>query len=332
MDGANERDRSINRLRDRIDRKGADIVAGHYVLIDGVEDRLIIHATQIIDQKTFNALPGHYVGLGQVVQIKDTRGRISHWLVTEVDFLDAVTCKGRIERCNRQLSWQSRITGDIVSCWVKSAKPYFSNLDSGKVVTASSREYVFQAPHNEDTTTLALNDRFLLEKINGKAKSYKITSIDTMTGYMDGVEDKGYLIINVEQDAFNPETDNDELMIADYVPKEAPPAAAGRCEIVYPGKPTLTVGGSAKTFTANFYSDSGDIIVLPDGAAPRWDIVLADEGLRDKFVVQVFPDTYSIKIRASNDYSLADARLRLCVAVDGTEYSAYVDLAVKAGW
>ena len=332
MDGANERDRSINRLRDRIDRKGADIVAGHDVLIDGIEDRLIIHATQIIDQKTFNALPGHYVGLGQVVQIKDTRGRISHWLVTEVDFLDAVTCKGRIERCNRQLSWQSRETGEIVFCWVKATKPYFSNLDSGKVITASSREYVFQAPHNEDTTTLALNDRFLLEKINGKAKSYKITSIDTMTGYVEGVEDRGYFIINVEQDAFNAETDSAEMMIADYIPQEAPPAAIVRCEIVYPGKPTLTVGGSAKTFTAKFYNEAGDNIVLPGGTAPRWDIILADDGLRDKFTVQILPEAYSIKIKASNDYGLSGARLRLCVAIDGTEYRAYVDLTVKAGW
>ncbi len=331
MDGENERDRSINRLRERIDRKESGLVAGCDVLIDGAEARLIIHATQIIDQKTFNTLPGHYVRLGQTVQMKDSRGYISHWLVTEVDFIDAVTCKGRIERCNFKLVWQSPATGDIVSRWAKAQKPYASNLDSGKVITASSRDYVMQIPYDAETAMLELNHRFLLEKINGKAKAYKLTSINTLTGRSGGDDSEGYMIFDFEQDVFNAETDNADLMIANYKPKDEP-AAAGRCEITYSGKPTLSVGGSAKTFTARFYNEAGDSISLPDGAAPRWEIFLADESLRDKFTIQELPEACSVKIKAANDYGLADVRLRLSMAVDKTEYGAYVDLTVKAGW
>lgn len=172
--------------------------------------------------------------------------------------------RGRIQICQKQITWQDDNTHEIRSLWATVEKPYYSNLEENKTLSYSTREFRIQMPFDEYSANLNIGKRLMLEIVNGVPKTYRITSIDQMTSRIDyNGEQVGFLSFNVEQDLYNPETDNAEKMICDYVPiegtEEIPP------EVVYPpqedepeytltidftGAPTVQTGGFGKLFTA----------------------------------------------------------------------------------
>lgn len=185
-------------------------------------------------------------------------------MITERDAEDEITVRGRIQICQKQITWQDDNTSEIRSLWATVEKPYYSNLEENKQVSYSTREFRIQMPFDEYSANLNIGKRLMLEIVNGVPKTYRITSIDQMTSRIDyNGEQVGFLSFNVEQDLYNPETDNAEKMICDYVPidnAEEPP------EIVYPpvedeaskyvlsidftGASTIQTGGFGKLFTA----------------------------------------------------------------------------------
>lgn len=126
----------------------------------------------------------------------------------------------------------------------------------------STREFRIQTPFDEYSARLNIGKRLMLEIVNGEPKTYRITSIDQMTGRIDYDNDQiGFLSFNVEQDLYNAETDNVEKMICNYVPEDA----SDNVEITYPddntvddrvlsieftGEPSIPTGGFGKLFTA----------------------------------------------------------------------------------
>lgn len=170
--------------------------------------------------------------------------------------------RGRIQICQKQIVWQDDQTKKIVSLWATVEKPYYSNLSENKVMSYSTREFRIQTPFDEYSARLNIGKRLMLEIVNGEPKTYRITSIDQMTGRIDYDNDQiGFLSFNVEQDLYNAETDNVEKMICNYVPEDA----SDNMEITYPddnivddrvlsieftGEPSIPTGGFGKLFTA----------------------------------------------------------------------------------
>ena len=175
---------------------------------------------------------------------------------------DEITVRGRIQICQKQIVWQDDQTKKIVSLWATVEKPYYSNLSENKVMSYSTREFRIQTPFDEYSARLNIGKRLMLEIVNGEPKTYRITSIDQMTGRIDYDNDQiGFLSFNVEQDLYNAETDNVEKMICNYVPEDA----SDNVEITYPddntvddrvlsieftGEPSIPTGGFGKLFTA----------------------------------------------------------------------------------
>lgn len=215
--GQTERDRVIARERDMLMRRRYDSAALKEVEVHGVEQSLFIHATDVASEKTFNTLPGETIELGDVIFWNKM-----HWLVTNVDFDDEVTRKGRIQQCNRQIRWQNPKTGKIVERWCLATKPYTSNIHEGTIVANSNREYKVQIGFDDETILVGLNRRFLLEEIDGEPKAYEVVSVDTITNRYEDVGG-GFLVWNLSQHEYNPATDNAALMIADYVKPDAQP-------------------------------------------------------------------------------------------------------------
>lgn len=212
-----------------------------------------------MNQKIIHTLPGEDFSIGSIVYWSK-----SHWLITERDAEDEITVRGRIQICQKQITWQDDNTHEIRSLWATVEKPYYSNLEENKYMSYSTREFRIQMPFDEYSANLNIGKRLMLEIVNGVPKTYRITSIDQMTSRIDyNGEQVGFLSFNVEQDLYNPDTDNVEKMICDYVSideAEEPP------EIVYPpveenepeyklsieftGAPTIQTGGFGKLFTA----------------------------------------------------------------------------------
>nr|DAH32162.1 MAG TPA: head closure knob [Caudoviricetes sp.] len=260
LNGSTQRDRIINKsVHDQ--NKLAPVSPSYKdVTIDDIPRKLNIISSTVMNQKIIHTLPGEDFAIGSIVYWSK-----SHWLITERDAEDEITVRGRIQICQKQITWQDDNTYEIRSLWATVEKPYYSNLEENKTLSYSTREFRIQMPFDEYSANLNIGKRLMLEIVNGVPKTYRITSIDQMTSRIDyNGEQVGFLSFNVEQDLYNPDTDNAEKMICDYVPiddtEEDPP------EIVYPpveddtseyelsidftGAPTIQTGGFGKLFTA----------------------------------------------------------------------------------
>lgn len=257
QDGETQRDRVVNKALH--DTRFLAPVNPSYkeVTIDDVPRWVNIISSTVTNQKLFRTRPGEDFEIGSIMYW----GK-SHWLITERDADDEITVRGRIQICQKQIVWQDDQTKKIVSLWATVEKPYYSNLSENKVMSYSTREFRIQTPFDEYSARLNIGKRLMLEIVNGEPKTYRITSIDQMTGRIDYDNDQiGFLSFNVEQDLYNAETDNVEKMICNYVPEDA----SDNVEITYPddntvddrvlsieftGEPSITTGGFGKLFTA----------------------------------------------------------------------------------
>lgn len=259
LDGSTQRDRIIKKSIHDQNKLAPVSPSFKDVTIDDVPRKLNIVSSTVMNQKIIHSLPGEDFTIGSIVYQSK-----SHWLITERDAEDEITVRGRIQICQKQITWQDDNTSEIRSLWATVEKPYYSNLEENKQISYSTREFRIQMPFDEYSANLNIGKRLMLEIVNGVPKTYRITSIDQMTSRIDyNGEQVGFLSFNVEQDLYNPETDNAEKMICDYVPidnAEEPP------EIVYPpvedeaskyvlsidftGAPTIQTGGFGKLFTA----------------------------------------------------------------------------------
>lgn len=252
--------------------------------VNGKQQELIVAKNKsVTNTRRIYAYPGETFYAGDVVDALNAK-----WLITEVDQNKEVYTKGVMQLCNRELIWQNRHTGEILRRWVTAEKPYYSNLDEAKPLTVSSREYKIQVTFDEETSLIDIDKRFMLEIIGESPKTYKVTAVDTITArsYQSG-EIRGFLVLNVTQDLYNPKTDRKDLLLCDYVePAQMTdptpsPADDGKITFTYNGNATIRQGGSAKKFTAHLY-DSADNEILD--AEFEWSIVV-DGVLMDKFTL-----------------------------------------------
>lgn len=252
ISGANGRARAIDREREAILRKGEQSPSLKEVSVNGAEMKLFVHSTDTPSEKTFNTLPGDLVNIGDIFLWNEM-----HWLVTNIDFDDEVARKGRIVQCNRQIRWQNPRSGEIIERWCLATKPYTSNIDAGAMVSTSNREYKIQIPYDNETRMVDIDKRFLLEVVGDVPKAYAVTSVDTLTNRYEDI-DGGFLIWNLTQGEYNPETDNAELMIADYIIPEGtlPPPPAGLLPCSISGKSTIRCG-MKRVYTSTFYQSDG---------------------------------------------------------------------------
>ena len=232
------------------------------------------------------ARPGETFNIGDIIYYNSL-----HWLVTDINFHDDLTCSGQMVRCNRQIRWQNRKTGKIVERWCLATKPYTSNIAEGIAIANSNREYKIQLSYDEETILVDLDRRFLLEVIGGRPKAYQVTSVDTLTNRYQDI-DGGFLIWNLTQTEYNPATDSAELMIADYFePGAQPPAETGMLRCSVSGRDTIRVGAK-RTYTATFLDENGGTVT---GVPAVWSVVAPDATVEwtsdgDTAVVEVVKD------------------------------------------
>lgn len=273
LHGETQRERVINNAQNDISKNVVVSPSYKIVMVNDVKQQALeIVATQTDNKKRFTTMPNEEVALGDVLEWNSM-----HWLVTKVDFDDEIVRRGEIEQCNRIIKWQNAKSLEIISRWCLCTKPYTSNIEEGKIISTSNREFKIQLPYDNETRLLDLGKRFLLEEIGGKAKAYKMTSVDTLTNRYEDIAG-GFLIWNVEQDTSDKHTDNEELMIADYIDPVAPPVPPPdpdptllKCEIL--GRSDIKIGGSPRKYTARFF-DADGVTEITDGSVTAvWDFV-----------------------------------------------------------
>lgn len=282
-------------------------------LINGSEQPLIVSKNKSnSNEKKIYAYPGQTFYPGDVVDCYNAK-----WLVTFVDQNNEVYTSGVMELCNRELIWQNRETGEIIKRWITAEKPYYANIYEAEVLTVSTREFKIQVAYDEETAQIDLDKRFMLEIVGGKPRTYNVTCVDTVTErYYQSGTIRGFLVLNVRQDLYNPETDNAELMICDYIDPQSystdttPATNKTYIKIDCNGTHTIRQGGSAKTFTVHFFNGSTEIATSPI----TWDVQF-DSVFNDKILSTINPT--DVQLQALDYVELQGAKITL-TASDGT--------------
>ena len=296
--GKTKRDRIIHNAKRMTQKFAIRNPAYKSVTIDGTDDNLIIISTQTVSTKTIEALPSRDFKIGSIVFWNG-----SHWLITKRDAESDITVRGEIEQCNRQIRWQNPSTKEIHERWCVVDKPYFSNLESNATSTESKREFKIQLPYDNESALLDVDKRFMLEIIGKTPRTYRLTSVDSMTERYDyNGEASGFLVINVEQDAYNPQTDNSELMICDYVTDNSTSAPAER-EIFYTGTKEIKAGGPHKKFVATLNEVKDPTVT--------WSIDMDDNLKQYKELISVNTSGGELLIKTPNNTSLYYGVIRI---------------------
>lgn len=272
--GGSKRDRTIMTAQLRVKNYSQHSPAfKNDIEVDGVKQDLLIVSTQVMTTKTIEAMPGEDFSVGSIVLWNK-----SHWLITKRDADSDIAVRGTIEQCNRSIRWQNPQTLQIHDRWCVVDNPYSNSLNTTATLAESQRQFKIKMPYDEETSLLDLDKRFMLEMIGDKPKVYKITSVDNMTERYDyDGKYSGFLVVNVEQDVYNKDTDNKDLMICDYkiVPEVLPPQGPIGCSIKFNGDPEVRIGGLEKKFVAFFFDEaSGDPIL---DIVPDWNVSCAKE-------------------------------------------------------
>lgn len=266
------KDRKVHEFKTRFARDfDSSINAVYDSTKNGIPQDFIITPTK--SGCSLIARPGESFSIGDIIFYNSL-----HWLVTNVNFHDELTCSGEMVRCNRQIRWQNPKSLEIIERWCLVTKPYTSNIDEGMVLSVSNREFKVQLPYDNETRLLDLDKRFMLEIIDGKPRTYKCTSVDQNTNKYQDI-DGGFIVLNLTQDESGQENDNADLMICNYIsPGDAPPPSPPsadllKCEIS--GRGTIKAGLGSRTYRAVFYMEDG--VTEDSSISAVWSVNIPDD-------------------------------------------------------
>ena len=234
-------------------------------------------------------------------------------ICTESFNIDDIHYKGKFTLCNWMLKWQNK-EGKILEypCYDMNSTQYNSGEQSNRNFTIESSQHLITLPSDENTVELCTPQRFYLDKATVNPMTYMITQNDT-TSYNYGK--KGLVKLTVFAHPNNPEKDNLELGICDYVDMSAGSVNAGttdekkicisRAFIEYDTS-IIKSGGDSKLFVGKFYDNEGNEIT---NVVPDWTISSDfDENFDKKLQVKEFDNCLSIGI---DDDSCIDEEFKL---------------------
>lgn len=302
----------LNEVQWNIARHFADSTDYHAeTMVDENVQRLLVINHKDDSKKKIIAYPGESFAPGQIVDCFNAK-----WLITNVDVNMESICRGDMQRCNCKLKWQNLKTGEFVERWCIAERPYSDNkAEVDDVFEWSHRQFKIQVPYDDETKLIDLDRRFMVEVIDGRGRTYKVVSVDTVSKrYEYNGEFVGFLVWFIRQDQFNEETDSTEYQVCDYfVPtrpqKEDDTDDELHARIYFKGKPEFKIGGTAKELTAEFFTThkktGEDIPVEQTGV---WSIVAdpAFDGL-----IHLEPDGNKVLVSVDDDSSMDYASVKI---------------------
>lgn len=288
------------------------------VIINNTEVAVNILSTDYSHVRKFQSIEYKNIKLGDYIIWKD-----NYWIVTTINTDDNLYIGGEITRCNKLLCWQNQQTLEIIQRWCAVQEPsYALKITKDDYISYPYKTYKILIPTDEETIMLDLDRRLLIDIIGEKPKSYKIVGVDVMSGMVDNAEG-GFSTLHIEQDQFNPDTDNTELMIADYKQKpnkNKPNKSTNYC--IIHGNNTIKLGGLKEKYSVEFYNDKSKI---DSTIQANWEIEIQDEY---KPFVQYNIQDNVISINVKNNYKLLNKEFILKVTDVNNTYPV-TELKIK---
>ncbi len=253
------------------------------------------------------------IAIGSYVYMEDEDGAWKWWLLVALDERPQFR-QYHILETNWTLKWV--VDNKIHTCLAvqRYQNSYSSGLQSGSRITGVDDMTAIWVPTNTSTQTIGYNQRFLISDVGRKpALCYEVSKISDTSPI-------GLIKFSLAQTAFNEETDNVDLMIADYWASHIEPTGSaieqefsGMAAITYSGiAATIKVGGSYKVFTPAF---SGEGVTVD-----KW--LVSDENGdisadTENYIIEY--DGEKLKLKVAQNYNLIQTVL--IVQVVGTDKS-----------
>ena len=326
--GDTRRDRAIFETKRSIKKRSVRSPAYKTVLIDGEEQDVVITSSTEKYHKKINALPDESIHMGSIVEWNN-----SHFLITDTDVEDEIYQSGDMYRCNVYLKWQNE-KGEIVGRYGYSEdiSQFASGEVESKVMISIEQVFVIKFPCDSETIKLRRDRRFLMDIVTDEPNAYILTGRNVISGNwtagdisskeFDGTDK--VLILTFTQTQLS-EKDNCELMIADYFDPSTlgeQTVTQGSCSISYKGQPEVKVGGSYKTFTAQFFDSNGNEIF----DTPVWTLITIKPEYDDKF--KTVTDGNKIKIKADNILDMIGDQILLTASTSDGSISGQIYVKV----
>ena len=223
--------------------------------VNGLDQLLIIDDGTLPYYKNVKSLPDEYFEAGNYIEWAD-----SMWIMVSCDWDKEVYTYGKMQQCNYVLKWQTK-SADIIERWsvVLSASKYNNGEKYNNIIVVGSNQLMVYLPLDAETLKLRANKRLMVDFNTDLPKCYDVTRVDTVTMSYDGIAEpaydgKGCILLVLTETELNPDVDNIELMICDYVNPNDVPQPTSPILITYSGSPEIRIGGR-KTLNAEAESD-----------------------------------------------------------------------------
>lgn len=154
--------------------------------------------------------------------------------------------------CNWNLKFISHLTSKVVTypiCDLNSTQ-YNSGITEKAQVRIGTSQHMLYIPYNNETILVDHDRRFLIDKNNIKPTAYKLTQVDSVSA---NYGNKGVLKWTVSEDSLNLQTDNVELMVADYETFVTMTSDNSDYKII--GADYIKCGGNKRSYKIEFLTD-----------------------------------------------------------------------------
>lgn len=180
------------------------------------------------------------------VKVKDTKGNWQIYLIMTMPDTNQIYTKAPIHECNYILKWQDS-TGKVFSypCSIENASQYNTGENSvNSVMRTGFSQLMAWMSFDENTLKIGRTNRFFVDYDKTSPLVYRTTSMN----HVDYSYNENRIIrIVLTEDEYNPDVDNVELWLCDYIDPENIPTPTEPIEVTYVGLPEIRMGGR-KTF------------------------------------------------------------------------------------
>ena len=259
---------------------------------------------------------------GQYIKVNN-----NYWMVCVLPDNNMMYEKAILWQCKYSLRFISPISGDVVEYPVHdvNSTQYGSGESSKAHMTIGISQHLVYIPYNDETIKLDSGFRFLIDKNKDNPTAYRLTQVDS-EGYSCGSND-GLLQWTVVESQRDDETDNKELMVADYYGKSklsVPDEPEDGLKIVMTSEDRYNevVFGKELRINLSFYDGGQEVSALPFNA----NII---DGSEYGLIANIGSDY--IVVRALNNRDYIGHEITIKVDNNSLGVSASIVLTVK-GW
>lgn len=150
---------------------------------------------------------------GQYIKIGD-----GYWMVSSLPDNNCVYEKAVLWKCKYTLRFISPLTGEVVEypIYDTNSTQYGTGESEKERMSVGDAQHLVYIPYNEETILIDDRFRFLMDKNTQNPTAYRVTQVDPISYSVGSENEDGLIQWSIIETQFNGQTDNKELMIADY--------------------------------------------------------------------------------------------------------------------